>query len=165
MSAAGALALFFAAAAGCGFGIYDGGSSPQVTNSTTGVPDAGQWWPWVCPDGIYPIPASTPLPYSAQGSCGPGGALLLSVDGCEMIADWSVLGLADVETTQPTSAPNLGGWILTAGGDGADGGVALDGGTCTATPDVAAGVLDFTCTAGTPPTTVCLSTLTPVGGP
>jgi hypothetical protein len=175
--------LSAAIVAGCGFGLYDGSASPSVLSANDGVADAGQWWPWACalPDGTFsnPSPPSTPQPYVATGSCGPGGPFTLSVDGCEMFADWSVLGLSNVQTTQPTSTPNLGGWILTAtegapgdgdggpgegGGDGGadDGG--LDGGetlTCTAT-FASAGILTFSCSAGTPPVTTCQSTLAQV---
>jgi hypothetical protein len=150
------------AAAGCGFGTYDGTAAPNVVSAGDGVADAGQWWPFVCPDGIYPIPSSTPQAYVATGSCGDGGPLTLNVDGCEMFADWSVLGLSDVQTTQPTSTPNLGGWIITATEADADGGV--DGGevwTCEATP-ASPGALTFACSSGTPPATVCQSTLTQV---
>lgn len=168
MSQLGRLVIVAAAligGGGCGFGTYDGSSNPEVTSSASGVADAGQWWPWVCPDGIYPIPASIPQDYTATGSCGPGGPFTLSVDGCVMFGSWSVLGLSDVETTQPTSSPNLGGWILSATGTVGDGGVDLgDGGSCTATPGATTGVLTFTCSVGAPPKSACRSTLTPVGG-
>ncbi len=148
--------------AGCGFGSYDDTAAPNVASASDGVADAGQWWPFVCPDGIYPIPASTPTSYAATGSCGDGGPFTLSVDGCEIFGSWSALGLSNVQTTQPTSTPNLGGWIVTAteetGDGGVDGGAAL---TCEATL-ASVGVLTFSCSAGTPPTTTCQSTLTQV---
>jgi hypothetical protein len=161
MSGSGRAAIFMAAlAASCGFGSYDDSANPSVTSANDGVADAGQWWPFVCPDGVYPIPASTPQDYSAAGSCGPGGPLTLSVDGCEMEGNWEVLGLADdsVETLQPTSTPDLGAWILSATGAPGDGGVDLgDGGTCQAVSAGTAGTLSFTCTVGA--ATVCQSTL------
>jgi len=155
-----------AAGTRCGFGRYDDSAAPQVTSATTGVPDAGQWWPWVCPDGAYPIAASTPVDYTASGFCGDGGAFALSVNGCEMVGTWSVLGLSDVQTLQPTSTPNLGGWIVSATPSAADGGASAgDGGpetwNCEATP-TADGVLTFTCSDALSSATTCQSTLTPV---
>ena len=156
----------FAAAAGCGFGRYDDSAAPPVTSATNGIADAGQWWPWVCPDGAYPIATSTPLDYTASGSCGDGGAFMLSVSGCEMLGTWSALGLSEVQTLQPTSTPNLGGWIVSASPSAADGGVSVgDGGpetwNCEATPGTD-GVLTFTCSDAVSLATTCQSTLTPV---
>lgn len=127
------------AAAGCGFGRYDDSAAPQVTSATNGIADAGQWWPWVCTDGTYPITAPTPLDYTAAGSCGDGGAFTLSVNGCEMVGTWSVLGLSGVLTLQPTSTPSLGGWVVSGTSSAADGGTSVgDGGTetwnCNAMP-------------------------------
>jgi hypothetical protein len=162
--AAGSVAVAaLIAGGGCGFGTYDDGATPSVLSASDGVADAGQWWPFVCPDGIYPIPASTPQPYLATGSCGDGGPFTLSVYGCEMFADWSVLGLSDVQTTQPTSTPNLGGWIVSATGAGGGGADAGEAWSCEAISN-AAEVLTFTCSAGAPPATACQSTLTPVSG-
>jgi hypothetical protein len=154
------------ASGGCGFGRYDDSAAPQVTSATTGVADAGQWWPWACPDGAYPISPSTPLNYTASGSCGDGGAFTLSVNGCEMVGTWSALGLSAVQTLQPTSTPSLGGWIVSATPSAADGGVSVgDGGvetwTCEATPTTG-GVLTFTCSDAVSLATTCQSTLTPV---
>lgn len=153
----------------CGFGTYDGGSEPNVTDSNSGVPDAGQWWPFVCPDGSNPSPDEPSQSYSAAGSCGDGGTLTMNVDGCELLGNWDVLGLADVETTVPTSTPDLGGWtvLATPGVGSGDAGVpAADAGwTCTASVPAAVGApMTFTCSAGDPPTTACTSTLTPVSG-
>ncbi len=150
--------------AGCGFGTYNDSAAPQVTSATTGVADAGQWWPWVCPDGDNPSPASTPLAYTASGSCGDGGPFTLSVNGCEMFGTWPVLGLSDVQTLQPTSTPGLGGWIVSATPSAADGGVSDgDGGTdvwnCEATP-ASDGGLTFTCSDVASSATTCQSTLT-----
>jgi len=154
------------AGAGCGFGTYDDSAAPQLTSATNGVADAGQWWPWVCPDGDNPSPASTPLDYTASGSCGDGGAFTLSVNGCEIFGTWSVLGLSDVQTLQPTSTPNLGGWIVSGTASAADGGVSVgDGGAepwnCEATP-TADGGLAFTCSDAISSATTCQSTLIPV---
>jgi hypothetical protein len=156
------------AGAGCGFGRYDDSAAPQVTSATTGVPDAGQWWPWACPDGASPSPASTPLDYTASGSCGNGGPFALSVDGCEMFGNWSTLGLSDVQTLQPTSTPSLGGWIVSGTPSAADGGLALgDGGVelwnCEAT-QATGGALAFTCSDAISLATTCQSSLTPVSG-
>jgi hypothetical protein len=156
-----------ASSAGCGFGRYDDSAAPQVVSATTGVPDAGQWWPWVCADGIYPIAPSAPLDYTATGSCGDGGPFALSVNGCEMVGPWFVLGLSGVQTLQPTSTPNLGGWSVTGTPSAADGGVTeTDGGpvtwNCVATPTGADGALAFTCSDATSAATTCQSTLTPV---
>jgi hypothetical protein len=156
----------FVAGAGCGFGTYNDSAAPQVTSATTGVADAGQWWPWACPDGANPSPPSAPLDYTAAGTCGDGGALTLSVNGCEIFGTWSVLGLSDVQTLQPTRTPNLGGWIVSATPSAADGGVSLgDGGVetwnCEATP-AADGGLTFTCADAVSLATTCLSTLIPV---
>jgi hypothetical protein len=151
------------AAAGCGFGLYDDSSAPQVTSANDGVADAGQWWPFVCPDGDHPSPASAAFDYTASGTCGPGGPFTLSVDGCEMFGDWPALGLSDVQTTQSTSTPNLGGWILTAAAP-PDGGV--DGGdswNCAANL-AADGGLAFSCSDAVTSATTCQSTLTPAGG-
>ncbi len=158
------IAAAFIAGAGCGFGMYDDTASPEVTSASDGVADAGQWWPFVCPDGLYPIPASTPRSYLAAGSCGAGGPFALSVDGCEMFGNWSVLGLSDVQTLQPSSTPGLGAWSVLAEGAFEDGGVdAGEPWTCDTAP-VADGGLSFTCSTGTPPETTCESTLTPVFG-
>jgi hypothetical protein len=151
---------------GCGFGRYDDSAAPQITSATSGVPDAGQWWPWVCPDGAYPIPASASIDYTASGSCGVGGAFALSVNGCEMVGPWAVLGLTDVQTLKPTSTPSLGGWIVSGTPSEANGGVSLtDGGVeawnCEATPSADAG-LTFTCSDATSMATTCQSALTPV---
>jgi hypothetical protein len=167
------LALFalanLVAGVGCGFGRYDDSAAPQITSATSGVPDAGQWWPWVCPDGAYPIPASASIDYTAAGSCGEGGPFALSVNGCEMVGNWSVLGLADVQTLQPTSTPSLGGWIVSGTPSTADGGVSVtDGGVetwnCEATPTADAG-LTFTCSDATSMAATCQSTLIPVSDP
>ncbi len=157
----------FVAGSGCGFGTYNDSAAPQVTSATSGVADAGQWWPWACPDGDNPSPASAPLDYTASGSCGDGGAFTLSVNGCEIFGTWSVLGLSDVQTLQPTSTPSLGGWIVSATPSAADAGVTVgDGGTepwsCEATPS-ADGGLTFTCSDAISSATICQSTLTPVG--
>ena len=156
----------FAATAACGFGNYNDSAAPQITSATSGVADAGQWWPWVCPDGASPSRASAPLDYTASGTCGGGGAFTLSVDGCEMFGTWSVLDLSDVQTLQPTSTPGLGGWSVSATPSAADGGApAGDGGaklwTCEATP-TADGRLTFTCSDASSTATTCQSTLTPV---
>jgi hypothetical protein len=160
------VALLCLAVAGCGFGRYDDSAAPAVTSATTGVPDAGQWWPFVCPDGAYPIAASTPLDYTAAGSCGEGGAFALSVDGCEMVGTWTVLGLTGVQTLQPTSTPSLGGWIVSGTPSTPDGGGSVgDGGSeiwnCEAVPSTN-GLLIFTCSDATSSATTCQSTLAPV---
>jgi hypothetical protein len=152
---------------GCGFGAYDDSAAPQVTSATNGIADAGQWWPWVCPDGDNPSQASTPFDYTAAGSCGDGGAFTLSVNGCEIFGTWSILGLSEVQTLQPTSTPNLGGWIVSATPSAADGGASVgDGGAepwnCAATP-TADGGLTFTCSDAISSATTCQSTLTPAG--
>jgi hypothetical protein len=153
--------------AACGFGRYDDSAAPQVTSATDGVADAGQWWPWVCPDGDNPSPPSTPLDYTASGLCGEGGAFTLSVNGCVIIGTWAVLGLSDVQTLQPTSTPNLGGWVVSGTPSTADGGVFVgDGGAvtwnCEATP-ASDGGLTFTCSDATSLATTCQSSLTPAG--
>jgi len=152
-------------AQGCGFGQYDDSAAPQVVSSSTGVWDAGQWWPWACqlPDGTLtnPSPQSTPINYTATGSCGTGGAFALSVNGCEMFGNWDALGLSDdsVSTTIPSSIPQAGGWEIEA-----DAGVIGDAGfvwTCDATATDSSGDLTFTCTDGD---AGCQSTLTMVSG-
>ena len=151
----GALALL----AGCGFGLYNGSADPQVTSANDGVWDAGQWWPWACPNGANPAPASPTLNYTATGTCGGGGPFGLSVDGCELFGDWGILGLADVSTTLPSSIPQAGGWEVVGTGDFAvsDGGMSW---SCAATAIDASGDLALTCTAGVPPVTACESSLT-----
>jgi hypothetical protein len=153
---------------GCGFGTYDDSAAPQITSANDGVADAGMWWPWVCPDGAEPSPASTPVNYTATGTCGSGGAFSVSVDGCILSGTWTTLGLSDVETTQPTSTPNFGGWIITANGTEPDGGMDIgDGGgawTCQTSVPNSTGVLTFTCTDNTSNATTCESALIPVGG-
>jgi hypothetical protein len=126
----------------------------------TGSPDPGLYWGWVCDGGGTPVDASDPLDYVASGSCGEGGPFTLSVDGCEMFGNWSVLGLREVTTATYARSPGLGGWTLVAKG-GADGG---DSWNCDATR-AAGGDLTFTCsrvTDGTPSAAACESTLTPV---
>jgi hypothetical protein len=153
------LALF--CAGGCGFGTYDDSASPSVTGSSTGVPDAGQWWPFVCPDGSNPSPNEPPENYLAAGSCGDGGTLTLDVDGCELFANWDVLGLTAVVTAVPTDTPDLGGWIITAAPDNSDAGW-----TCAAgVPASVGGSFAFTCSTSSPAVTACQSTLTPMSGP
>ena len=160
-----ALVLASLLGSGCGFGLYDGSGAPQVVDSNDGVWDAGQWWPWACalPDGTFtnPSPASTPIDYTATGTCGDGGAFALSVDGCEMFGNWDALGLADVSTNIPSSIPQAGGWEIAATGgfEVGDGGTAW---TCDATATDSAGDLTLTCTGGN--ATACESTLTVVSG-
>ena len=127
--------------------------------SASGVADAGQWWPWVCPDGANPIPQSTPLNYTATGSCGAGGPFQLSVDGCEMLGNFDALGFPDFSTNIPSSIPQAGGWEIEAdaGGVGDAGFVWI----CDATATDAAGDLTFTCTDGD---AGCESTLKIVSG-
>ncbi len=144
------------AASGCGFGTYDGTATPQVTGATDGVPDAGQWWTWTCPNGSNPAPASDPVNYAAAGNCSDGGTLALSVNGCEMEGNWDVLGLSNVSTNVSTSIPGAGGWEV-AGIGGGDGGVAR---TCDATAAVS-GVLTVTCTEADGGVAACTTTLTP----
>jgi hypothetical protein len=150
------------ACGGCGFGTYNDGAAPQVTSASDGVADAGQWWPWICPDGSDPAEPSVPLSYSASGTCGDGGAFALGVDGCEMVGTWTALGLTDVTTHVSSSIPSAGGWevVGTGGFDVGDGGTQW---TCEAA-ELSSGALAFTCTAGIPATSACESTLTPVGG-
>jgi len=142
----------------CGFGQYDDSAAPQVVASSTGVWDAGQWWPWACalPNGTLsnPSPPSTPINYTAAGSCGAGGAFALSVDGCEMFGNWDALGLADVSTTIPSSIPQAGGWEIEA-----DAGAVW---TCDATATDSSGDLTLTCTADAG--AGCESTLKIMGG-
>jgi hypothetical protein len=126
----------------------------------TGNPDPGLYWNWGCPDGGTPFDASTPVDYVASGSCGAGGPFTLSVDGCEMFGSWSALGLSNVQTTEYTSSPGLGGWSITATEGAADGGASWN---CTAKP-AASGELTFTCSDATTSATTCTSTLTPAGG-
>ncbi len=149
--------------AGCGFGLYDGSSDPRVTSANSGVADSGQWWPFACVTGSPPtVPASTPISYTTSGSCGTGGQFALSVDGCLMVGDWTVLGLTDVSTNIPSSIPQAGGWEVagTGGSEVGDGGTQW---TCDSAPD-SSGVLTFTCSAGEPAVMACQSTLTPVSG-
>jgi hypothetical protein len=120
--------------------------------------DPGQYWQFVCPDSPgsdgMPVPASVPISYVASGTCGSGGAFSLGVDGCDMVGDWSVLGLSDVETTAYTSSPGLGEWSVTAiGSDGM-------AWSCAAT---ASGVSDltFTCVFAATEAAACQSTLAP----
>jgi hypothetical protein len=147
------LGLTVVAAAGliaqgaCGFGLYDDSAAPQVVNSNDGIWDAGQWWPWACAlDGgalTNPSPQSTPINYTAAGSCGGGGAFALSVDGCEMFGNWDALGLSDVTTNIPSSIPQAGGWEVA--GDVGDAGMTW---TCDAAATDSTGDLTFTCTKG-----------------
>ena len=168
----GRLILLVALVSSCGFGSYNDGASPDVTSATSGVPGSGMWWPWTCANGSNPSPASIPRSYTVVGSCGLGGAFALSVDGCEMRGDWTVLGLSEVITNIPSSIPAAGGWeVAGTGGGGRDAGTAgteRDGGgpqwTCDTTA-LPSGGLNFTCTAGTPATPTCESTLTPVATP
>jgi hypothetical protein len=152
---------------GCGFGVYDDSSAPQVVDSNDGVWDAGQWWPWACAlDGgngatilTNPSLQSTPINYTASGSCGAGGAFALSVNGCEMFGNWDALGLSDVSTTIPSSIPQAGGWEIEA-----DAGVIGDAGivwTCDATATDSSGDLTLTCREGD---AGCESTLKMVSG-
>ena len=148
------------AAAGCGFGLYDDSGSPSVTASNDGVPDAGQWWPWACPNGSNPAPATTPQSYAVSGTCSDGGTLALSVNGCEMEGNWDVLGLSDVSTNISTSIPTAGGWEVAGTHGSGDGGVPL---TCDATAS-SSGALTVTCAAGDAGVTACVTTLTSVSG-
>ena len=165
LRALGAVACGLLFVWGCGFGLYDGSDAPQVVDSNDGIWDAGQWWPWACalPDGAFsnPSPASTPIDYTATGTCGDGGAFTLSVDGCEMFGNWDALGLSDVSTNIPSSIPQAGGWEIAATGglDVGDGGTNW---TCDAAASDANGDLTLTCTAGD--ATACESTLTVVTG-
>jgi hypothetical protein len=150
-------------AVGCGFGTYNDTSDPRITSANSGVADSGQWWPFTCVTGSAPtVPATTPINYATSGSCGDGGPFALSIDGCVMVGDWTVLGLTDVTTTIPSSIPAAGGWEVagTGGFDVGDGGMQW---TCDSSSD-ASGVLTFTCTAGEPAVQACQSTLTPVSG-
>lgn len=130
----------------------------------TGNPDPGLYWGWVCDGGGTPLDASTPVEYVAIGTCGAGGLFTLSVDGCEMIGTWSAVGLSNVQTSQYTSSPGLGGWSVTAMEGAEDGGASWN---CTATPS-AGGALTFTCSseAGDAASSVvgCQSTLSPLSG-
>jgi hypothetical protein len=157
------LILLSVLAVGCGFGTYNDTSDPRITSSNSGVPDAGQWWPFACVTGSPPtVPASVPIGYSTSGTCGDGGTFALSVDGCLMVGDWTVLGLTDVTTNVPSSIPAAGGWEVagTGGFDVGDGGTQW---TCDSSAD-SSGALTFTCSAGVPPVQACESTLTPVSG-
>lgn len=151
----------------CGFGNYNDSNAPQAVAANDGVWDAGQWWPWACtlPDGTLtnPSPPSTPINYTATGTCGAGGAFALSVNGCEMFGNFDALGLSDVATTIPSSIPQAGGWEVTGTGTGS-----ADW-TCDATATDSSGNLTFACAvvsddpdAG--PTPACSSTLTVVTG-
>ena len=159
------LAIFFAAAlaaTACGFGTYDDSAAPPVTTSNSGVADAGMWWPWACTDGTHPSPQSAVFSYVATGSCGAGGAISLSADGCLILANFDALGLSDVNTDTHSSTPNLGGWVVD-GTSSADAATAL---TCQASvPASANGAITFTCSAGMPPEATCTSTLTPAVAP
>jgi hypothetical protein len=153
----------------CGFGFYNDSSDPQAVSANDGVWDSGQWWPWACqlPDHTLtnPSPQSTPINYSATGSCGAGGAVAVSVDGCVMFGNWDALGLSDVSTTIPSSIPQAGGWELES-----DAGIIGDAGVlwiCDATATDSSGDLTFTCTANSADpdvgtTTACTSTLSVV---
>ncbi len=99
---------------------------------------------------------TTPLP----GTCSDGGTLTLSVDGCELFANWDALGLTNVATTTPTATPNLGGWAITASPVGADAGWSCSAGV----PASAGGSFAVTCSAGSASTMACQATLTPVSG-
>ncbi len=136
---------------GCGFGLYDDSSAPQVVSANDGVWDAGQWWPWACalPDGTLtnPAPQSAPLNYTATGTCGSGGAFALSVDGCEMFGNWDALGFSAVSTNIPSSIPKAGGWEVEADA-GFDEDAGLSVWTCDATATDSSGDLTFTCTDG-----------------
>ena len=139
--------------------------TPACTlDNDTGSPDPGMYWGWVCPDGGgTPVDASAPIDYVASGSCGKGGTITLSVDGCEIVGNWSALGLSNVKTFQFTRSPGRGGWTVTATGGAADGGMpdagTRDSWSCTAKP-AAAGDLTFTCTDVATSATTCQSTLT-----
>jgi hypothetical protein len=151
-------------APGCGFGQYDDSSAPQVVSSSTGIWDAGQWWPWACklPNGTLtnPSPPSTPVNYTATGSCGGGGAFALSVDGCELFGNWDALGFSAVSTNIPSSIPQAGGWEIEADA-GFDEDAGLSVWTCDATATDSSGDLTFTCTDGD---AGCASTLTVASG-
>ena len=139
-----------AVSAACGFGLYNDSNAPQAVDSNDGVWDAGQWWPWACqlPDGTLtnPSPQSTPINYTATGTCG-AGAFALSVDGCEMFGNWDALGLSDVSTTIPSSIPGAGGWEVVAdAGYDPDAGTSLV--TCDAVATDSSEDLTFTCTEG-----------------
>jgi hypothetical protein len=157
------LILLSALWVGCGFGTYNDTSDPRITSSNSGVADAGQWWPFTCPNASPPVsPASSPLNYNTSGTCGTGAPFALSVDGCLMVGDWTVLGLTDVTTNVSSSIPAAGGWEVAGTGDHDVG----DGGTdwtCDTSTD-ASGVMTFTCSAGEPAVQACESTLTPVSG-
>jgi hypothetical protein len=136
-------------------------ASGCTLDDDSGNPDPGLYWKFVCPNDAStpdanntPAPASAPIDYVASGSCGPGGAFTLAVDGCEMFGDWAVLGVSNVETATYASSPGLGGWTITA--------TATSGASwvCTATA-TSANVLTFTCSDATTSTTTCRSTLTP----
>jgi len=128
-------------------------------DSGDGNPDPGPYWGWTCPEGGTPLDASAPIDYVASGSCGAGGAFMLSLDGCEMSGSWSALGLSNVQTVQFTSSPGQGGWTVTGIAGAADGGAVW---TCTA-KRAAAGDLTFTCSDATS-ATACQSTLEPTSG-
>jgi len=152
------------AAQGCGFGNYDDSAAPQATSANDGVWDAGQWWPWACqlPDGTLtnPAPQSTPIDYTATGTCGAGGDFSVSVNGCEMFGNFDALGLSNVSTNIPSSIPQAGGWeVAGTGGDaGADW-------ICDTTATDSAGDLTFTCTVDADGGgTACTSTLKAVSG-
>ena len=144
--------------AGCGFGLYDDTATPQQTSANNGVSGDGQWWPWACANGSMPSAPTTPLAYTATGTCVPGGALSLSVEGCNMVGDWSVFGLTNVTTNISTSIPAAGGWEIAGTGP------AAAAWTCDATV-APSKELTLTCTAGDPAATVCVSTLAPVTAP
>jgi len=148
-------------ATACGFGTYDDGASPANTSSNSGVADAGPWWPWVCPDGSNPSPASASFNFTASGSCGAGGPFSISVDGCLLSANFEVLGLSQAQTVTHSSTPQLGGWVV-SGVSSADQTTAL---TCSSSVPDAAGSITFTCSAGEPPETSCQSTLAPAVSP
>jgi hypothetical protein len=155
------LAIAFAAAhaaTACGFGTYDDTAAPPATTSTSGVADAGMWWPWACPDGTNPSPASAEVHFSAAGTCGPGGAFSIGVDGCLLSGNFGALGLAEVDTVTHSGKPQLGGWAV-RGTSLADGTSALH---CEASVRGASGAINFACTHAEPASAFCQSTLTPV---
>jgi hypothetical protein len=148
------------AAVGCGFGLYDDSGALQVTGANDGVPDAGMWWPWMCPNGSNPTPPTTPTSYAVSGTCSDGGTLTLSANGCDIEGNWAVLSLSAVSTDIPSSLPAAGGWEVsgTRGPAVPDGGVPC---TCDATAS-SSGALLLTCTVPDGGATECVTTLTPL---
>ena len=91
-------------------------------------------------------------------------AAICGIDAAGLQAEvtrFNVFCRTGVDTDTHSSTPQLGGWVVD-GTSTADGTTAL---TCSASVPDSAGVITFTCVAGTPPETACTSTLRPAVNP